>query len=125
MEQAFENAGFNQEGVTELATSGNVAAGRIANTATGGAVVAAAAEETHKEAGYSASRVDQITQMMAESEDMKTSIDLNTRMLGEVVITLAKQLELQSIEAAYSGQMGVNDAALAAEERAFMTFVAE
>lgn len=120
--QAYQSAGMSQSQVSAMASSDVPGAQRTATQAASGAVLAASAEQTYKEAGIGLQRVDKIIDMAANSKDMKESIDLNTRMLGEVVVLLAKNLEATSLQSAYMGQSGVNAAAAIAEERAYMTF---
>lgn len=122
VETALSTAGLSQEKVTGMATSGVPGAERVAAQASGGAVLAATAEQTYAETSSSLERVNTLVEMTQSSEDIKESIDLNTRMLAELSVQLAKSLELQSIEAVYNGQAGVLSAATIAEERAYMTF---
>lgn len=122
VETALSTAGLSQEKVTGMATSGVPGAERVAAQASGGAVLAATAEQTYAETSSSLERVNTLVEMTQSSEDIKESIDLNTRMLAELSVQLAKSLELQSIEAVYNGQSGVLSAATIAEERAYMTF---
>lgn len=115
-------AGLSQEGVSQMASSGVPGAERTAASASSGAVLAATAQQTYEEAGSSLDRINRIVEMSQSSEDIKESIDWNTRMLADMSVLLIKSLELQAIEAVYSGQAGVLDAATHAEERAFLTF---
>ncbi|SCY90101.1 type IV secretion system protein [Paracoccus tibetensis] len=119
---ALSTAGLSQETVTGMASSGVPAAERVAAQASSGAVLAATAEQTYAETASSLERVNTLVEMTQSSVDIKESIDLNTRMLAELSVQLAKSLELQSIEAVYNGQAGVLSAATIAEERAYMTF---
>lgn len=122
VETALTTGGLTQEKVTDMASSGVPGAQRVAAQASGGAVLAATAEQTYAETSSSLERVNTIVSMTQGSGDIKESIDLNTRMLAELSVQLAKSLELQSIEAVYNGQAGVLSAATIAEERAYMTF---
>jgi type IV secretion system protein VirB5 len=122
VETALSSAGLSQEKVSQMAASGVPGAERVAAQASGGAVLAATAERTYSETSSSLDRVNTLVDMAAASPDIKESVDLNTRMLAELSVQLAKSLELQSIEAVYSGQAGVLSAATIAEERAYMTF---
>lgn len=119
---ALSSAGLSQESVSSMASSGVPGAERVAAQASSGAVLAASAEQAYAETGSSLDRVNTLVEMTQSSEDIKESIDLNTRMLAELSVQLAKSLELQSIEAVYNGQAGVLSAATIAEERAYMTF---
>ena len=122
VETALSMGGLSQEKVTGMASSGVPGAQRVAAQASGGAVLAATAEQTYAETSSSLERVNTLVSMTQDSADIKESIDLNTRMLAELSVQLAKSLELQSIEAVYNGQAGVLSAATIAEERAYMTF---
>lgn len=122
VETALTTGGLSQEKVTGMASSGVPGAQRVAAQASGGAVLAASAEQTYAETSSSLERVNTLVSMTQDSADIKESIDLNTRMLAELSVQLAKSLELQSIEAVYNGQAGVLSAATIAEERAYMTF---
>lgn len=122
VETALTTGGLSQEKVTGMAASGVPGAQRVAAQASGGAVLAATAEQTYAETSSSLERVNTLVAMTQDSADIKESIDLNTRMLAELSVQLAKLLELQSIEAVYNGQAGVLSAATIAEERAYMTF---
>ena len=122
VETALTTGGLTQEKVTGMASSGVPGAQRVAAQASGGAVLAASAEQTYAETSSSLERVNTLVAMTQDSADIKESIDLNTRMLAELSVQLAKSLELQSIEAVYNGQSGVLSAATIAEERAYMTF---
>ena len=119
---ALSTAGLSQEKVTEMASSGVPGAERTAAQASSGAVLAATAEQTYADTASSLERVNTLVEMTQSSGDIKESIDLNTRMLAELSVQLAKSLELQSIEAVYNGQAGVLSAATIAEERAYLTF---
>lgn len=120
--KALSNAGMTQQDVTEMASSGVPGSQRTATQASSGATLAAAAQQTYTEAGTALTRTNKIIELTKQSEDVKESIDLNTRMLADVVVVLSKSLELQSAEAIYAGQAGVLSAADIAEERAYMTF---
>ncbi|MCY1741005.1 type IV secretion system protein [Ensifer sp. SL37] len=122
VQKTLSAAGLSQEKVSSMASSAVPGAQRAAAQASGGAVLAATAQQTYKESGQSLSRVNKMVELTKSSTDIKESIDLNTRMLAELSLQLAKSLELQSVEAVYTGQAGVNAAAAIAEERAYMTF---
>lgn len=119
---ALSNAGMTQKDVTAMASSGVPGRERTATQASSGATLAATAQQTYTDAGTALTRTNKIIELTKQSEDVKESIDLNTRMLADVVVVLSKSLELQSAEAIYAGQAGVLSAADIAEERAYMTF---
>ncbi|QWK80885.1 type IV secretion system protein [Ochrobactrum sp. BTU1] len=122
VKRSLEAAGLSSETLSRWTASGEPIQQRTAQQAAGGAMLAATAEQSYKEAGQSLDRVQQILKETQNSPDIKTSIDNNTRMLAELSIQLAKSLEITSTEAVYNGLAGVNAAAERAEERKFFTF---
>lgn len=122
IESVLNNAGIPQSTVTAMANSGVAGAERTAAQAASGAVLAASAEQTYKETGVAMQRVEKLIVMSKESEDVKESIDMNTRMLAELASLLARNLEMSAISGAYTGQAGVMEAAAIAQERQYMTF---
>jgi type IV secretion system protein VirB5 len=122
IDKSLKAAGLSQETISSWSSSNEPSQKRVAQQAASGAALAATAEQSYKEAGQSLERVKTILEDTKNSEDIKGSIDNNTRMLAELSIQLAKGLEIASIEAAYNGQGGVMAAAERAEERKFFTF---
>lgn len=120
--KSLSSAGLSQEVVSKWSSSSVPGQQRVAQQAASGAALAASAEQSYKEAGQSLERVKKILDDTKNSDDIKGSVDNNTRMLAELSIQLAKSLEIASIEAAYNGQGGVMAAAERAEERKFFTF---
>ena len=118
----LSSAGLTQADVTAMASSGVPGAERTAAQAASGSVLAATAEQTYKESGIALQRVERLVDLAKGSRDMKESIDLNTRMLAELAVLLAKNLEMTAVSSAFEGQAGVMTAAQLAEERAYMTF---
>src|SRR5690606_11111926 len=96
VETALSTGGLTQEKVTDMASSGVPGAQRVAAQASGGAVLAATAEQTYAETSSSLERVNTLVSMTQGSADIKDSIVLNTRMLAELSVLLAKSLEMQS-----------------------------
>ncbi len=124
MDQALASAGLDSAKVKKLSTSSAPGAKRASTQASSGAMMAAVAEQAHKESGESLQRVEKLVGMIPEMEDAKASIDLNTRVTAELAISIAKMIELESVTAVNAGMAGVLDAAAIAENRAFMTFSA-
>lgn len=116
------SAGMSQQSVTAMANSGVAGAERTAAQAASGAVLAATAEQTYAETGVALQRVERLIELSAEATDIKESIDYNTRVIGEVAVLLARNLEMQAIAGAHQGQAGVLSAATIAQERQYMTF---
>lgn len=122
MDEVFAASGLSQEKVQNLGSSNIPAAKRIAATATSGAVVAAVGEQSHQASGESLKRVGKLVGMIPEMEDLKGSIDLNTRVTAEIAISLAKLIELESTMSVNAGLVTSAAAASMAEDRAFLTF---
>ena len=68
----------------------------LANTAAYGAAVAANAEGSHKRAIKSAENVDQYLTALNSSEDLKTSVDVNTRVNIELIQQVNELVRLQA-----------------------------
>jgi type IV secretion system protein VirB5 len=64
MEQALARAGFDEDSLREIATSGNPGAEGVATRATTGAVMSAAAQNSHAEAAQSLERVERLVTMI-------------------------------------------------------------
>ena len=122
MQQALASAGFDEDSLREIATSGNPGAEGIATRATTGAVLSAAAQNSHTEAAQSLARVERLVAMIPDMEDLKASMDHNTRVTAELAIAMTRMWELEAIQTIGAGNAGVVDAATIAEERRYMDF---
>jgi type IV secretion system protein VirB5 len=122
MEQALASAGFDEDSLREIATSGNPGAEGVATRAATGAVMSAAAQNSHAEAAQSLERVEQLVAMIPGMEDLKASMDHNTRVTAELAIAMTRMWELEAIQTLGAGNTGVVDAATVAEERRYMDF---
>lgn len=122
MEQALASAGFDEDSLREIATSGNPGAEGVATRAATGAVMSAAAQNSHAEAAQSLERVEQLVAMIPDMEDLKASMDHNTRVTAELAIAMTRMWELEAIQTLGAGNAGVVDAATVAEERRYMDF---
>jgi type IV secretion system protein VirB5 len=122
MEQALASAGFDEGSLREIATSGNPGAEGVATRATTGAVMSAAAQNSHAEAAQSLERVEELVSMIPDMEDLKASMDHNTRVTAELAIAMTRMWELEAIQTLGAGNAGVVDAATIAEERRYMDF---
>ncbi len=94
----------------------------VATRATTGAVMSAAAQNSHAEAAQSLERVEQLVAMIPDMEDLKESMDHNTRVTAELAIAMTRMWELEAIQTLGAGNAGVVDAATVAEERRYMDF---
>jgi len=122
MTQALEDAGFDQDSLSDMASSGNPGAKRIASQAGTGAVMSAAAENSYEEAAQSLERVEQLVSLIPDMETLKEAVDHNTRVTAELAIAMTRMWELEAIQTVGAGQSGVVDAATLAEERRYMDF---
>jgi type IV secretion system protein VirB5 len=122
MEQALASAGFDEDSLREIATSGNPGAEGVATRATTGAVMSAAAQNSHAEAEQSLERVERLVEMIPDMEDLKASMDHNTRVTAELAIALTRMWELEAIQTLGRGNTGLVDAATIAEEQRYMDF---
>jgi type IV secretion system protein VirB5 len=122
MEQALARAGFDEDSLREIATSGNPGAEGVATRATTGAVMSAAAQNSHAEAAQSLERVERLVTMIPQMEDLKAAMDHNTRVTAELAIAMTRMWELEAIQTLGAGNAGVVDAATIAEERRYMDF---
>ncbi|WP_430389783.1 type IV secretion system protein [Blastomonas fulva] len=122
MEQALARAGFDENSLREIATSGNPGAEGVATRATTGAVMSAAAQNSHAEAAQSLERVERLVTMIPQMEDLKAAMDHNTRVTAELAIAMTRMWELEAIQTLGAGNAGVVDAATIAEERRYMDF---
>jgi len=122
MTQALEDAGFDQDTLSDMASSGNPGAERIASQAGTGAVMSAAAENSYDEAAQSLERVEQLVSLIPDMETLKEAVDHNTRVTAELAIAMTRMWELDAIQTVGAGQSGVVDAATLAEERRYMDF---
>ena len=122
MQQALASAGFDEDSLREIATSGNPGAEGIATRATTGAVLSAAAQNSHEEAAQSLARVERLVAMIPDMDDLKASMDHNTRVTAELAIAMTRMWELEAIQTIGAGNAGVADAATIAQERRYMDF---
>ena len=122
MEAALASAGVGEDSLREIATSGNPGAEGVATRATTGAVMSAAAQSSHAEAEQSVERVERLVEMIPDMEDLKASMDHNTRVTAELAIAMTRMWELEAIQTLGAGNVGVVDAATVAEERRYMDF---
>ena len=122
MEQVLARAGFDENSLREIATSGNPGAEGVATRATTGAVMSAAAQNSHAEAAQSLERVERLVTMIPQMEDLKAAMDHNTRVTAELAIAMTRMWELEAIQTLGAGNAGVVDAATVAEERRYMDF---
>ncbi|RRH71078.1 type IV secretion system protein [Falsigemmobacter faecalis] len=122
MEAALAKAGFDSDSLQKIATSGKPGAEGIATRASTGAVISTAAQNSHAEAGQSLQRVEHLVSLIPEMEDLKASMDHNTRVTAELAIAMTRIWELEAIQTIGAGTAGLIDAATLAEERRYMDF---
>jgi len=79
-------------------------------------------ENSYEDAGQSLERVDRLVGLIDDMDELKESIDLNTRVTAELAIALVAMWQLEAIQTVGDGTGGVIDAATIAEEQRFMDF---
>jgi type IV secretion system protein VirB5 len=84
--------------------------------------MSAAAQTSYAEAGQSLERVDRLVGLIGDMEELKDSVDLNTRVTAELAIALVAMWQLEAVQTVGAGQVGVIDAATVAEEQRFLDF---
>lgn len=122
MDRVLADLGFDEDTLGEMARSGNPGAARVATQATTGALVSAAAQNSYDDAGQSLERVDRLVGLIDDMDELKESVDLNTRVTAELAIALVAMWQLEAIQTVGDGTGGVIDAATIAEEQRFMDF---
>jgi len=122
MDRVLADLGFDDDTLSEMASSGNPGANRIATQATTGALVSAAAQNSYEDAGQSLERVDRLVGLIDDMDELKESVDLNTRVTAELAIALVAMWQLEAVQTVGDGTGGVIDAATIAEEQRFMDF---
>lgn len=122
MDRVLADLGFDEDTLAEMASSDNASANRVATQATTGALVSAAAQNSYDDAGQSLERVDRLVGLIDDMDELKESIDLNTRVTAELAIALVAMWQLEAIQTVGDGTGGVIDAATIAEEQRFMDF---
>ncbi len=122
MDRVLADLGFDEDTLSEMARSGNPGAERIATQATTGALVSAAAQNSYEDAGQSLERVERLVGLIDDMDELKESVDLNTRVTAELAIALVAMWQLEAVQTVGDGTGGVIDAATIAEEQRFMEF---
>ena len=125
MDRVLADLGFDDDTLSEMATSGNPGANRVATQATTGALVSAAAQNSYEDAGQSLERVDRLVGLIDDMDELKESVDLNTRVTAELGIILTQIWRLEAAQGVSAGQLGVVDAATLADERKFRSMAVD
>jgi type IV secretion system protein VirB5 len=120
VEEFFASVGLDVKTVDALAKSENEGAARIGTQANTAAFMSAAAETSAVKAGESLERVNDLVQMIPDTEGLKEAVDLNTRVTAELSIALANIWNMESAQLMSMGEAGVMDAATAAAEEQFI-----
>lgn len=122
---AFESAGIDRGRVDELSKSEDSQAARIGNAANVNAFMSVAAETSSQGAKESLVRLDGLVEKIGDTENLKQSIDLNTRVTAELGIALANVWSMQAVQTVGMGEAGIMDAATAADEEKYLTIKLE
>lgn len=122
MDRVLADLGFDEDTLSEMARSGNPGAERVATQATTSALVSAAAQNSYDDAGQSLERIERLVGLIDDMDELKESVDLNTRVTAELAIALVAMWQLEAVQTVGDGTGGVIDAATIAEEQRFMEF---
>lgn len=116
----FATAGLSRERVDTLTRSEDQTAARIGQSANVNAFMSVAAESSAQAATDSLTRLDGLVQTIPDTAGLKEAIDLNTRVTAELGIALANVWSMEAIQTVGQGNMGVMDAATAADEEKYL-----
>ena len=122
MDRVLAELGFDEDTLSEMATSGNAGAERIATQATTGALVSAAAQNSYEDAGQSLERVDRLVGLIDDMDELKESVDSEHPRDGRTGHCPRGDVAARSRPDRGDGTGGVIDAATIAEEQNFMEF---
>lgn len=120
VDRTFETSGLTRDRVDTLARSEDWAASRIGQSANVNAFMSVAAESSAQAATESLTRLDGLVQTIPDTAGLKEAIDLNTRVTAELGIALANVWSMEAIQTVGQGNMGVMDAATAADEEKYL-----
>ncbi len=120
VDRTFETSGLTRGRVDTLARSEDGAASRIGQSANVNAFMSVAAESSAQAATDSLTRLDGLVQTIPDTAGLKEAIDLNTRVTAELGIALANVWSMEAIQTVGQGNMGVMDAATAADEEKYL-----
>lgn len=116
----FAGVGLDRGKVDALAQSTDPSVARIGTEANTSAFLSVASEASAEKAQESLARVDRLVQTIPETDGLKASIDLNTRVTAELAISLTNIWSMEAAQVVGQGEAGVMDAATAAEESSFL-----
>ena len=120
VDSTFGKSGLSRDRVDTLAQSEDQTASRIGQSANVNAFMSVAAESSSQAATDSLTRLDGLVQKIPDTEGLKEAIDLNTRVTAELGIALANVWSMEAIQTVGQGNMGVMDAATAADEEKYL-----
>ena len=120
VDSTFGKSGLSRDRVDTLAQSEDQTASRIGQSANVNAFMSVAAESSSEAAKDSLTRLDGLVQKIPDTAGLKEAIDLNTRVTAELGIALANVWSMEAIQTVGQGNMGVMDAATAADEEKYL-----
>lgn len=119
VEESLTGTGLSSETLSNLTASEEPGDNRLATSAGASAMLSAAAQESHEEAGASLDRLETMVGLIDDQDGLKAAVDLNTRVTAELGIILTQIWRLEAAQGVSAGQLGVVDAATLAAERKF------
>lgn len=118
--EIFTSAGTTRSEMTALANSDDPSAARVGVQANTSAMLTVTAEASQQSASKSLERIETLTASIPETDGMKAALDLNTRMLAELGVSLANIWQLENAQTIGLGQAGVMTAATLAADQKFL-----
>lgn len=116
----FDSMGLKKSDVDTLTSSDDVKEKRIGTAANTAAFLSVAAESSQEESKKSLERLTDYSVKVGETQTLKESIDLNTLATIELGNALANIWSMETVQTVGQGEMGVMDAATAADEAKFL-----
>lgn len=122
VQDQLKAAGFTPEVMQGLATSTNPKAPLIASSAAANVTGMATAQASYEESQQAMQRIDGLVQEIGQTQTLKESVDLNTRMAAETNYMLGEMWRLNAAQGLTASQDGLDWAAEKAREASFFNF---
>jgi len=120
VDEFFASVGLDRATVDTLSASDTPATARIGTRANTAAFLSVSAEASAEDATESLERLEELAGMIPDTEGLKQAVDLNTRVTAELAVALTQIWSMEAVQVVNMGEMGVMDAATAAEEENFL-----
>lgn len=122
VDETLKSVGLSMAAMKKMTSSGRPEQEAVAAQAAVNTTAIAAADIAYDEARASLGRVDGLVEAIGDQATIKESVDLNTRMSGEVAYMMGQMWRLNAAEAMATGQNGINLASEVARQQQFFDF---